>query len=179
MSTATAKKINSTNTNGSKKLYSYGSNVLVTPGIGIITPVIIDNTYTIPANTFSVGDSFRISIGFLGSVNASNVNQTKLKIGSVDLLDMLFNTGAGGGGGGLNIIINGYIETITSSFVSINVQQVVGGGAFTPSGVGTTPTIITYTLPINIANNVELSITNPTGNGGAGSSFPVFTIEKI
>lgn len=178
MPTATAKKINSTNTNGSKKLYSYGSNVLVTPGIGIITPVIIDNTYTIPANTFSVGDSFRISIGFLGSVNASNVNQTKLKIGSVNLLDMEFNTG-GGGSGGLNIIINGYIETITSSFVSINVQQVVGSGVFTPSGVGTTPTIITYTLPINIANNVELSITNPIGNGGAGSSFPVFTIEKI
>lgn len=178
MSTATAKKINSTNTNGSKRLYSYGSNVLVTPGIGIITPVIIDNTYTIPANTFSVGDSFRISIGFLGSVNASNVNQTKLKIGSVNLLDMEFNTG-GGGAGGLNIIINGYIETITSSFVSINVQQVVGSGVFTPSGVGTTPAIITYTLPINIANNIELSITNPTGNGGASSSFPVFTIEKI
>lgn len=33
MSTATAKKINSTNTNGSKKLYSYGSNV---SGYGII-----------------------------------------------------------------------------------------------------------------------------------------------
>jgi len=169
---------NSGGSSGSKKLYSYGSNVSVAPGIGIITPVIIDNSYTIPANTFSVGDSFRISIGFLGSVNASNVNQTKLKIGSVNLLDMEFNTG-GGGSGGLNIIINGYIETITSSFVSINVQQVVGSGVFTPSGVGTTPAIITYTLPINIANNIELSITNPTGNGGAGSSFPVFTIEKI
>jgi len=160
---------------GSGQLYSYTSATQVTPPS--TTPVSIAS-YTIPANTFAVGDTLRVTIRQALAANASNNNSTQLLIAGVVSKDWNL------GGTGAITATSTIIGIVKSSTIELTDDTTIASTAIvTAIGAGGSNTQVgNYTsvaFDPTASNVVLMRITNNTGNGGAGTTLYTLVIEKV
>lgn len=155
---------------GGELLHSFANSTPTLPPN--TTPIVVDS-YTIPANTFAVGDVIRITVGITVGSNTSNSGQNDLEIGGTPILTVapIANNGV------TNFVtttITGVITASTiefsetgfrvvSSTASINSISSNGSFAFNPA----------------ISNTINAVVTSGTLLGGYSGAYDNLVIEKI
>lgn len=165
-------------------LFSQTANSTPVTGTNVETTIINGGvgTLTVPANGFSVGDSFRAVFG--GVMNASN-NQTiriRVKAGSVVLLDS-----------GVQGLTNSIINDVWSLNVDFTIRQLGGAGVASVVSLATfhytkTNNATVEGFAFNNVNNTTfnttisntLNVTVQWGSNNAGNSIfsDIFTLNK-
>lgn len=135
------------------------------------TPVIV-HTYTIPANTFAVGDAIRIKVSTSLTINASNGGGNSVKLDGNNILSL---TGPSNGTQGRYVSeIIGIIKATTIEYSSTTFTE--RGGVYT---VGQVISPVAVAFDPTIDQDLDFVVTNTTTNGGTAGAFDLITIEKV
>ncbi len=164
----------STPVTASGLLYSaYG--IQTSPGAGVTTPLLA-TSYTIPANTFGVGDVIRFTLGLRVSVGGSNAGIETFDISGINV--KAYSSGAGSPATTYSSSFIGVITATTIEFLETTLVE--SNNNLLVSGVSTYigyPTSIAFDP--TIANLVEFYFQNSTGNAGANGKINTLVIEKV
>lgn len=134
------------------------------------TPVIVD-TYTIPANTFAVGDVIRITVGESITTNSSNSGQNDLEIGGSSILTLSSSVGPTWN---QTVIITGVVKASTIEYSAIGLKEVSGTATVLDAVAAGS-----FAFNPAISNVVNAVVTSSTLLGGYSGSYNNLVIEKV
>lgn len=169
---------NTLTTTGSGGLLFADGDLSVSPGGGVTTPQPV-TSYTIPANTFAVGDVIRITMAFAVGVNVSNSGVVNFTIAGTDIHSGGYSSGAGSPANNFSatfvgrVIAGDLLNLIETTLFQTNNSLVISSIApyiYAKTSLSFDPTV---------SNLFDVEFTNSTGNAGANVHLDSVVIEKV
>ncbi len=154
---------------GAELLFSFTDTTLTLPPT--TTPVVVAS-YTIPANTFAVGDIIQISIGSELIINGSNSGSNHLDLNG----GTIYSESNSADGVPVDR------DTVIIGLVKASTIEIMYSSTLNRSGVSAISTVGPVTgssFDPTVSNTLEFVVENLTNLGGLSGSFGLISVEKI